>query len=115
MKKTDQDERPKGSHAGAEKNHEETDQSRERKQCKQPGGRHALHDVGTGEPSDHESNQMQLQVEGCILLKHSRNTMLRQSNDEAGYTDLRANIEELCDHSFYQVAITRDISQLFAG
>ena len=32
MKKPDQDDRPEGSHAGAEKNHKEADQSRERKQ-----------------------------------------------------------------------------------
>src|SRR6266852_5290848 len=115
MKKTDQDDRPKGSCAGAEKNHEETDQSRERKQCKQPGGRHALHDVGTGEPSEHESNQMQLQIEGSILLEHSRNTMLRQSNDEAAHADLSPHVKELCDNAFHQVAITPDVAQLFPG
>src|SRR5690348_14006065 len=56
---------------------------------------------------------MQLQVEGSILLEHSRKTMLRQSNDEAAHADLSANIEELGDNSFYQVAITPDIAQLF--
>src|ERR1700722_307828 len=115
MKKPDQDDRPQGGHPGAEKNHQQTDQSRERKQRKQPGSRRALHDVGTGKPSEHESNQVQFQIERSILLEHSRNTMLRQSNGEAAHSDLSANVEELCDNSFYQVAITPDIAQFLPG
>src|SRR6202140_3219591 len=109
MKKTDQDDRPQRSHPGAEKNHQQTDQGRERKQGKQPGSRHALHDVGSGEPSEHESNQVQLQIERSILLEHSRNTMLRQSNDEAAHADLSANVEELRDNPLYQMPIMPDI------
>ena len=58
---------------------------------------------------------MQLQVEGSVSLKHSRDTVWSQSNDEAAHADLSANVEELCDNSFYQVAITPDIAELFPG
>src|ERR1700730_10711809 len=105
MKKPDQDDRPQGGHPGAEKNHQQTDQSRERKQGKQPGSRHSLHDVGTGKPSEHESNQVQLQIERSIPLEHSGDTMLRQAYDETCHADLSADVEELCDNSFYQMAI----------
>jgi hypothetical protein len=39
--------------------------------------------------------------------------MLRQAYDETCHADLSANVEELRDNSFYQVAITPDIAQLF--
>src|SRR4029450_3234107 len=109
MKKTNQDDGPQGRHAGAEKNHEKTDQSRQRKQCKQPGGRHALHDVGTREPSDHESNQVQLQVKRSILLEQSR-ILCCTSRMTKLATPMSANVEELCDNSFYQVAVTPDVA-----
>jgi hypothetical protein len=41
--------------------------------------------------------------------------MLHQADDETGHADLSSNVEELCDNSFYQVAVTPDVAQLFPG
>ena len=103
MKKADQDDRPDWRDTRSEQNDQKAEQRAAGEQAEQAGRRDFLHDGGAGKTSDHEASQVRLQVVSRRFFMSAGQGELGESDDEAGYTNLRADVEELRDHALDQV------------
>ena len=112
MKKADQNDGPDRRDARSEQNDQKTEQRAAGKQAEQAGRRDFLHDGGAGKTSDHEASQVRLQVVSGRFFVSAGQGELGESDDEAGYANLRAYVEELGDHALDQMPKGKGAAQL---
>src|SRR5207344_1500423 len=103
VKEAEQHDGCNGWHARAEQNDRQGKQRAGGKDAEQPTWSDLVHYCRTGEPSEHETKQMCLQKTSCDLFMCSRQGELTEPDDEAGNSDLCADVAKLCHHTLDQV------------
>src|SRR5438874_13426004 len=99
MKETEKNDCPDRSRSGDQQHDCETCQSREAKQRKQPGGRNMFHNRRSSKSSNHESEQMNLQVVRSYFFWRARQGVLGEADYEACHPHLSPHVKKLCNHT----------------
>src|SRR6516225_3196287 len=111
MKEAEQDQGPNGCDAGAQKHQTQTRKGSSPEKREESWSGDTLHHRRSGKPADHESQQMKLEKIGCVFFWYAGNAVLRETDNEAGYPNLGANVKELGKRSFKKVFVRPQPSQ----